>query len=45
MKNDDIEAIEEILTAAENWDLGIKGWQTLETKQDLINAIRKFMYE
>lgn len=31
----------EIIEKAENWDFGLKGWRTLETKQDLIDAIKK----
>lgn len=37
----DIGTLEEIIQKAEAWDYGVKGWRTLETKQDLINAIRK----
>ena len=33
--------LEEIIQKAEDWDYGLKGWRTLETKQDLINAIKK----
>lgn len=31
----------EIIEKAESWDFGLKGWRTLETKQDLIDAIKK----
>lgn len=44
-RSEDIECIkeniEDVLKRAEDWDFGIKGWQKLETKQDLIEAIRK----
>lgn len=36
-----VEIIEHILNKAEDWDYGIQGWQKLETKQDLINELRK----
>ena len=31
----------EIIDKAEGWDCGLRGWRTLETKQDLIDAIKK----
>lgn len=37
--------LREIIDKAESWDYGIKGWRTLETKQDLINAIKKEVLE
>lgn len=37
--------LEEIIQKAEDWDYGLKGWRTLETKQDLINAIKKEILE
>ena len=36
-----LDTLREIIDKAENWDYGMKGWRTLETKQDLINAIKK----
>lgn len=38
---DKFEILVEIIEKAENWDYGLKGWRTLETKQDLIDAIKK----
>ena len=35
------DTLREIIDKAEGWDCGLKGWRTLETKQDLIDAIRK----
>ena len=40
-KGDPIATLKEIIEKAESWDYGIKGWRTLETKQDLIDAIKK----
>lgn len=40
-----IATLKEIIDKAESWDYGIKGWRTLETKQDLINAIKKEVLE
>lgn len=40
-KGDSITTLKEIVEKAESWDYGIKGWRTLETKQDLIDAIKK----
>ena len=36
-----LDTLREIIDKAEDWDYGMKGWRTLETKQDLINAIKK----
>lgn len=36
-----LNTLKEIIDKAESWDYGLKGWRTLETKQDLINAIKK----
>ena len=36
-----LDTLREIIDKAENLDYGMKGWRTLETKQDLINAIKK----
>jgi len=35
------DTLREIIDKAEGWDYGLKGWRTLETKQDLIDAIKK----
>lgn len=40
-KGEPLDTLREIINKAEHWDYGIKGWRTLETKQDLINAIKK----
>lgn len=40
-KGEPLDTLREIIDKAEYWDYGIKGWRTLETKQDLINAIKK----
>ena len=40
-KGEPLDTLREIIDKAENWDYGIKGWRTLETKQDFINAIKK----
>ena len=40
-KGNPIATLKEIVEKAEGWDCGIKGWRTLETKQDLIDAIKK----
>ena len=40
-KGEPLDTLREIIDKAENWDYGMKGWRTLETKQDLINAIKK----
>lgn len=40
-KGEPLDTLREIINKAEYWDYGIKGWRTLETKQDLINAIKK----
>lgn len=36
-----LNTLREIIGKAEDWDCGLKGWRTLETKQDLIDAIKK----
>ena len=41
LEQNPMETLEEIISKAEQWDYGIKGWRTLETKQDLIDAIKK----
>lgn len=38
---DKISTLNEIIKQAEDSDYGIKRWRTLETKQDVINAIKK----
>ena len=40
-KAEPLDTLRETIDKAENWDHGMKGWRTLETKQDLINAIKK----
>ena len=40
-KGEPLDTLREIINKAEYWDYGMKGWRTLETKQDLINAIKK----
>lgn len=40
-KGEPLDTLREIIDKAECWDYGMKGWRTLETKQDLINAIKK----
>ena len=40
-KGELLDTLREIIDKAEDWDYGMKGWRTLETKQDLINAIKK----
>ena len=40
-KGEQLDTLREIIDKAEDWDYGMKGWRTLETKQDLINAIKK----
>lgn len=40
-KGESHDTLREIIDKAECWDYGMKGWRTLETKQDLINAIKK----
>ena len=40
-KDEPLDTLREIINKAEYWDYGMKGWRTLETKQDLINAIKK----
>ena len=40
-KGGPLDTLREIIDKAEYCDYGIKGWRTLETKQDLINAIKK----
>ena len=40
-KGEPLDTLREIIDKAEYWDYGMKGWRTLETKQDLINAIKK----
>lgn len=40
-KGEPLDVLREIIDKAECWDYGMKGWRTLETKQDLINAIKK----
>ncbi len=37
--------VRELVDAAENWDYGLKRWRTLETKQDLINYLKKEVLE
>lgn len=39
------EVVKELVEKAENWDYGLKGWRTLETKQDLINYLKKEVLE
>ena len=39
------EVVKELVEKAENWDYGLKGWRTLETKQDLINYHKKEVLE
>lgn len=39
--DEQLDTLREIIDNAEGWDCGLKGWRTLETKQDLINAIKK----
>ncbi len=36
-----LDTLREIIDKAEGWDCGLKGWRTLETKQDLIDVIKK----
>lgn len=40
-KGEPLDTLKEIIDKAEGWDYGLKGWRTLETKQDLIDAIKK----
>lgn len=40
-KDDRLDILSDIIAKAENWDVGLRGWRTLETKQDLIDAIKK----
>lgn len=40
-KGEPLDTLKEIIDKAECWDYGMKSWRTLETKQDLINAIKK----
>lgn len=40
-KGEPLDTLKEIIGKAEDWDCGLKGWRTLETKQDLIDAIKK----
>ena len=40
-KGEPFDTLREIINKAKYWDYGMKGWRTLETKQDLINAIKK----
>ena len=40
-KGEPLDTLREIIDKAEVLDYGMKGWRTLETKQDLINAIKK----
>ena len=40
-KDEPLDILREIINKAEYWDYGMKCWRTLETKQDLINAIKK----
>lgn len=44
-QNDVKEVVKELVEKAENWDYGLKGWRTLETKQDLINYLKKEVLE
>lgn len=39
------DTVRELVDAAENWDYGLKRWRTLETKQDLINYLKKEVLE
>lgn len=41
LNDNKLKILEEIVEQAENSDYGIKTWRKLETKQDLINAIKK----
>lgn len=43
--NDAKDVVRELVDAAENWDYGLKGWRTLEPKQDLINYLKKEVLE
>jgi FtsZ-binding cell division protein ZapB len=40
-KGEPLDTLREIIGKAEDYDCGLKGWRTLETKQDLIDAIKK----
>ena len=40
-----LEVVKELVEKAENWDYELKGWRTLETKQDLINYLKKEVLE
>lgn len=40
-KGEPLDTLREIIDKAECWDYEVRGWRTLETKQDLINAIKK----
>lgn len=45
-EQDDVKGtVRELVEKAENWDYGLKGWRTLETKQDLINYLKKEVLE
>lgn len=44
-QNDVREVVKELVEKAENWDYGLKGWRTLETKQDSINYLKKEVLE
>ena len=44
-QNDVREVVKELVEKAENWDYGLKGRHTLETKQDLINYLKKEVLE
>lgn len=44
-QNDVREVVKELVEKAEKWDYGLKGWRTLETKQDLINYLKKEVLE
>ena len=38
---DKIDDLKDIIRAAKDYDYGLKGWRTLETKQDLVDAIER----
>ena len=45
-EQDDVKGtVRELVEKAENWDYGLKGWRTLETKQDLINYLKNEVLE
>ena len=38
---DKIDDLKDIIRAAKDYDYGLKGWRTLETKQDLVDTIER----